>query len=104
MAVKAFPFAFDHRYRLAGLPFGVTPGTTGVTVGDELRVTFGPWRLRTPLTNITAVEVTGPYSSAKPPGPAHLPSPAGGVTFAPNGRQGVGWRFSEPVRAMEPTG
>jgi hypothetical protein len=104
MTAKKFAFAFDHRYRLAGLPFGVTPSTTSVTVGDELRVRFGPWRLRTPLTNITGVEVTGPFSFVKTAGPAHLSFSDRGLTFATNGRRGVCVRFREPVAAMEPTG
>ena len=42
-----FEFAFARAYRIAGLPFGVTPRTTWAEVGDgELRVRFGPWRMR----------------------------------------------------------
>src|SRR3954452_24714074 len=104
MTAKTFRFAFDHGHRLAALPFGVTPATARVTVGDALRVTFGPWRLRTPLTNIAAVEVTGPYGFAKTAGPAHLSFADRGVTFATNGRRGVCVRFREPVAAIEPTG
>ena len=104
MAAKEFPFAFDARYRLAGLPFGVTPRTARVTVGDELRVAFGAWRLCTPLSNITAVEVTGPYGFIKTAGPAHLSFSDRGVTFATNGLRGVCVRFQEPVRVLDPTG
>ena len=104
MTAKVFPFAFDPRYRLAGLPFGVTPRTTRVTVGDELRVAFGPWRLRTPLSNIAAVEVTGPYGFVRTAGPAHLSFADRGVTFATNGDRGVCVRFREPVRVLDPTG
>jgi len=104
MAAKVFPFAFDNRYRLAALPFGVTPRTARVTVGDELRVAFGPWRLRTPLANITAVDITGPYGFLKTAGPAHLSFSDRGVTFATNGARGVCVRFREPVRVLDPTG
>ena len=104
MAAKVFPFAFESRYRLAGLAFGVMPSTARVTVGDELRVTFGLWRLCTPLTNIAGVEVTGPYGFLKTAGPAHLSFSDRGVTFATNGQRGVCVRFREPVRALDPTG
>ena len=104
MAAKVFPFAFDPRYRLAALPFGVMPRTARVTVGDELRVAFGPWRLSTPLSNIAAVEVTGPYGFVKTAGPAHLSFSDRGVTFATNGQRGVCVRFREPVKALDPTG
>jgi hypothetical protein len=100
-----FPFRFDPSYRLAAMPFGVMPATTGVSVNDtELTVRFGPWRLRTPLDNVAGVEVTGPYSFVKTAGPAHLSFSDRGVTFATNGERGVCVRFHEPVRALDPTG
>src|SRR4051794_14950508 len=104
MARHTFPFAFDPAYRLAALPFGVMPGTARVVVDEDLGVTFGPWRLRTPLANITAVEITGPYSLVKTAGPAHLSFADRGLTFATNGRRGVCVRFERPVSGIEPTG
>src|SRR5439155_13897481 len=89
----------------AALPFGVLPGTTSVTVDDGiLQVRFGLWRLRTPMSNITGTEVTGPYSFPKTAGPAHLSFTDRGVTFATNGDRGLCIRFREPVRALDPTG
>jgi hypothetical protein len=100
-----FPFRFDTSYRVAALPFGVLPATTGVSVTDaDIAVRFGLWRMRTPLANIADVSVTGPYSFVKTAGPAHLSFTDRGVTFATNGEQGVCMRFHEPVRVMDPTG
>jgi len=103
--VTTYSFRFDPAYRVAALPFGVLPATTSVTVeGGELSVRFGLWRLRTPLTNITGTEVSGPYSFVKTAGPAHLSFTDRGVTFATNGERGLCIRFREPVRALDPTG
>lgn len=100
-----FRFRFDPAYRAAGLPFGVLPATTLVTVENgELRARFGPWRVRTPVRNVAGTEVTGPYSFIKTAGPAHLSFTDRGVTFATNGERGLCIRFHEPVRAMDPTG
>lgn len=103
--MTTFEFAFDPSYRRAGLLFGITPRTTGVTVdGDRLDARFGPWHLHTPLGNITAVHLTGPYGFVKTAGPAHLSAADRGLTFATNGRRGLCISFREPVRGIEPTG
>ena len=103
--MTTYSFRFDPAYRVAALPFGVMPATTSVVVDDSrLEVRFGPWRLRTPLTNIAGTEVTGPYSFVKTAGPAHLSFTDRGVTFATNGARGLCIRFREPVRALDPTG
>jgi hypothetical protein len=101
-------FRFDRAYRVAALPFGVTPRTTSVEVADgpeaELVVRFGPWRLRTPLSNVRSVQRAGPFAYLKTAGPAHLSFTDRGVTFATNGEAGVCMLFHEPVRALDPTG
>lgn len=103
--MTTFAFRFDPAYRAAGLPFGVMPATTSVVVeGGELQARFGPWRVRTPLSNVAGTEVSGPYSFVKTAGPAHLSFTDRGVTFATNGRRGLCIRFHEPVRAVDPTG
>jgi hypothetical protein len=103
--VTRHDFAFERAYRIAGLPFGVTPSTAYVDVVDgELSVRFGPWRLRTPLTNVTGVEETGGYTFLKTAGPPHLSLADRGVTFATNGRRGLCVSFAEPVRGIDPTG
>jgi hypothetical protein len=65
---------------------------------------FGPWRVRTPLTNITDVEVTGPYAFWKTAGPARYAITDRGLTFATNGDRGVLISFEKPVRGLDPLG
>ena len=102
---REFEFAFEGRYRLPALAFGVTPATAKVVVTDtELLVHFGPWRLRSPLSNVAGTQVTGDYAWHRTAGPAHLSLTDRGVTFASNSRQGVCVSFVDPVRAIEPTG
>ena len=108
MTVRRFDFAFSPRYLLAALPFGVTPRTTYVEVSDgddpSLKVRFGPWSLRTPLSNVRSATRTGPYAFAKTAGPAHLSFSDRGVTFATNGNAGVCLQLHEPVSGIDPTG
>ena len=48
-----FPFRFELGYRHAARLFGVTEGSTSITISEDvLRVRFGSWRVRTPLSNI----------------------------------------------------
>lgn len=99
-----FPFAFASSYRLAALPFGITPGTAWVEVDQaELRVRFGPWRMRTPLTNVASSEVTGGFSFLKTAGPPHLSFSDKGVTFATNGDRALCVQLHTPVPAIDPT-
>lgn len=100
-----FPFRFAHAYRLPAAAFGVTPATAWVLLDDEeLRVTFGFWRLHTPVANLAGAETTGPYGYLKTAGPAHLSLADRGLTFATNGERGVCVRFREPVAGIEPVG
>jgi hypothetical protein len=100
-----FAFLFDPRYERLSNLFGVTPENAWVEVGDErFEAHFGRWRVRTPLTNIKAVEVTGPYRLWKTAGPARLGVTDLGLTFATNGDRGVLVTFRDKVPGMEPTG
>lgn len=100
-----FTFDFDRSYRLAALPFGITPGNSWVEVDrDEMQVKFGPWSLRTPLTNITDNELSGDFAFIKTAGPPHLSLSDRGVTFATNGRRAVCLSFATPVKGIDPTG
>jgi hypothetical protein len=100
-----FEFAFAPGYRRLAWPLRVTPETAWVEVGDEtLDARFGPWRVRTPLTNITDAEVTGPYAFWKTAGPARLAITDRGLTFATNGDRGVLILFENPVSGLEPLG
>jgi hypothetical protein len=105
MSELVFPFRFAPAYRLPALLFGVTPLTAAVTVaGDELRVRFGPWRLRTRLGNVAGVHRTGGFAFLKTAGPAHLSMSDRGVTFATNGEDAVCAEFHDPVAVLDPSG
>lgn len=100
-----FGFAFTTKYRIPALLFGIAPATTNVHVDDsELRVRFGPWRLRTSRENIADCVETGGFSFLKTAGPAHLSLVDYGVTFATNPDRAVCIRFHDPVKAIEPLG
>jgi hypothetical protein len=105
---RRFEFRFTRPYRLAALPFGITPRTTHVEVtdgsGGELRVRFGPWSLRTPLSNVVSAQRTGPFAFPKTAGPPHLSFSDRGVSFATNGEDGVCVLLGEPVAGIDPTG
>jgi hypothetical protein len=100
-----FDFRFAPSYRLAALPFGVTPGNAWVEVTrDLLRARFGPWRLETARENITGTCITGPYGYLRTAGPAHLSMVDKGLTFASNGDRGLCMLFAEPVRGISRRG
>jgi hypothetical protein len=105
MSVEKFRFRFALPFRAAGLPFGVLPATTSVTVDDTmLTARFGPWRVHTPVSNVIGTQISGPYTFIKTAGPAHLSFTDHGVTFATNRRRGLCIQFDEPVRCLDPTG
>jgi hypothetical protein len=102
---ERFRFAFAPSYRLWALVFGVRPATAWVDVGDcALDARFGPWRVSTPLANVTDVAVTGSYAFWKTAGPARLAITDRGLTFATNGDGGVLISFRTPVRGLDPLG
>jgi hypothetical protein len=102
---RRFEFEFAPAYRRFAQAFRVTPGTAWVEVGDQaFQARFGPWDVRTPLTNITDVDVTGPYAFWKTTGPARLAITDRGLTFATNGDRGVLILFETPVRGLDPLG
>ena len=103
--VTGFPFEFEPGYRLAARPFGVTAASAVVELTEtDLAVRFGPWHVRTPLSNVVAASITGPYRFVKTAGPAHLSFSDRGLTFATNGRRGVFIEFAQPIQGIEPFG
>jgi hypothetical protein len=101
---RVFPFAFATSYRLPALLFGITPRTALVQVDDdELRVRYGPWSLRTPLSNIAGAELSGGFAFLKTAGPPHLSFSDRGVSFATNGDRALCVEFHEPVAGIDPT-
>ena len=102
---RRFEFRFTTPYRLAGLPFGVTPSTCEVQLrAGRLLARFGPWRAETALDNIDDVSLTGPYMFLKTAGPAHLSLADRGLTFATNADRGVCLTMREPIRGIDPFG
>ena len=100
-----FAFRFAARYRLAGLPFGIGPATTGVVLEPaHLRVRFGPWRMSVALRNIAAVELSGPFAFLKTAGPARLAISDRGLTLATTGERGVRLALHHPIPGIEPSG
>jgi hypothetical protein len=98
-------FAFTTPYRLAALPFGVTPRSAWAEVASGvLRVSFGRWRLHTEVSNVAGVEESGDYAFLKTAGPAHLSLSDRGITFATNPDRGLCLRFDEPTRVDFPVG
>ncbi len=105
METVRFAFRFAPSYRIAALPFGITPSRAWAELGDDvLVVRFGPWRLRTPLDNIEDATRTGRFGWLRTAGPAHLSLADRGVTFATNGDAAVCVAFRTPVRGIDPTG
>ncbi len=103
--MTSFPFLFAERYRRPARVFGVTPERTWVEVGaDQIAVRFGPWRVRTAVSNVSGTEVTGPYAFWKTAGPARLAVTDRGLTFATNGDRGVCLSFRSTVQGIEPFG
>jgi hypothetical protein len=101
---RHFPFRFDPAYRRLARLFGVTPDRASVKVGEELDARYGPWRVRTPLSNVAAAEATGPYSFLRTAGPARVAITDRGLTFASNGDRGVRIAFHSPVTGIERAG
>lgn len=99
-----FPLHVDLPFALFGLLFGVRPDRAEVVVSEDRFVArFGPWRVETPLSNVAAATVTGPYPWARVVGPARLSLADGGLTFATTTRRGVCVRFHEPVPGLVPS-
>jgi hypothetical protein len=101
--VQRFDFCFAPAYRVAARPFGITPERAWVQIDDEhLVASYGRWRLRTTLANISQVAITGPYRFYRTAGPARLGITDAGLTFASNGERGVLISFRERVPAIDP--
>jgi hypothetical protein len=103
--VPRFPFRFDPTYRRLARLFGVTPERAWVDLREGwLEARYGPWCVRTRMSNIAAAEVTGPYAFFKTAGPARLALTDRGLTFASNGDRGVCITFHSPVSGTGPFG
>jgi hypothetical protein len=102
---ERFEFAFDPTYGRLARVFGITPSKAWVEVDeDTFEARFGPWRVSTPMQNVSDVTTTGPYAFFKTAGPARLAITDRGLTFATNGERGVLISFATPVRGLDPLG
>ena len=100
---QRFQFRFAPAYELAARPFGITPRNAWVKVGQRhLEARYGHWRVITPLDNVAAVEITGPYRFFKTAGPPRLGITDLGLTFASNGDRGVLLSFRDRVSGLAP--
>jgi hypothetical protein len=100
-----FQFRFDPTYRRLARLFGITPERAWVDVGQaKFEARYGPWRVRTPTSNIADAKVTGPYTFFKTAGPARLAITDHGLTFASNGDRGVCITFRSPIPGIDPFG
>jgi len=100
-----FGFAFADRYRLPARLFGVTERSAVIQLSaGGLVCRFGPWTVRTAVSNVRDVSITGPYAWLKTAGPAHLSLADRGITLATNGVRGVCMQFHHPVAGIDPLG
>ncbi|WP_406045481.1 hypothetical protein OG799_14010 [Micromonospora sp. NBC_00898] len=99
---RRYEFRFDPVFRVPLALLGVRPRTAVVELDDDaLMVRFGPWRLRTPRSNITGAERAGPYRWWRAIGP-RLSQADRGVTFGTTVVAGVCVRFATPVPGLLP--
>lgn len=102
---KRFTFDFDSRYRWPAWLPGVKPSSAIVEIDDSfLQITFGPWTLKSPTTNIRGAALSGPYSVPKTIGSTRMSISDRGLTFATNPYRGVCISFRNPVPGIDPFG
>lgn len=82
----------------------MTPNSARINVENgELAVRFGPWRLRTPLSNIASTERSGPYKAYRAIGVRGSLADSG-VTFGTTTEGGLCVLFKERVSGLLPFG
>ncbi len=102
---RRFEFRFERDVARASAIFGVTARNAWVELRPgEVAARFGPWSMRTPLTNVVDAEVSGPYAWWKVAGPVRLSFTDRGATFATNKEAGVCLRFARPLAIAVPRG
>lgn len=98
-----FDFRFDPLTAPANYAFGVVPSRSWVEVGEtELTVQFGPWALRTPLSNVESTKVTDGFTVVDVAAPPNASILSREVTFASSTGPGALIRFREPVPGVLP--
>lgn len=93
-----FGYAIDKRYLPVLLPFLLRPARDGVTLTDEgsLVATFGPFKIATPLSNVTGAHITENYRWWTAVG-VRMSRVDDGLTFGTNRNGGVCIHFAEKV-------
>jgi hypothetical protein len=96
-----FPYRFDKRFAPMWLSGGALPWRDGVTITDDGRfvATFGLLRVDTPLANIAATHVTGPYRWWTAVGP-RLSFADDGLTFGTNPQRGLCIHFANRIKRV----
>ncbi|MCS7475607.1 hypothetical protein ACFFQW_26980 [Umezawaea endophytica] len=99
-----FEFAFDRNPEVGLRLAGITRRNSAVVVDEQwFTARFGPWTVRTPLTNVVSASVGGPYRWWTAVG-VRMSVSDRGLTFGSSTRSGVCLTFREPVRGIDPWG
>jgi hypothetical protein len=96
-ATRRFPIRLGRRSRPLLRLFGVTPARAFVELGDEFHARFGFFAARTPVSNIAAWRIEGPWRWITAVG-VRRSVHHGDVTFGGSHRGGVRIDFRAPVR------
>lgn len=100
--MATFEFEFESQYAWMLGVLGIRSGNSHVEVGDvELHAKFGRWEIVTPLSNITGYERSGNYKWFRVIG-IRGSWVDHGLTFGSSTRQGVCFKFAEPVDKLIP--
>lgn len=101
--MTTFDFEFHNRYRWLLLPLAVTPGNSRVSVSaaDGFFAKFGPWKVKTPISNITGFQESGDYKWYRAIG-IRGSATDHGLTFGSTTRHGVCLTFAEPIAPLIP--
>jgi hypothetical protein len=93
-----FGYAVDKRYLPVLLPFLLRPSRDGVTLTDDgaLVATFGPFKVTTPVSNVTGAHITRNYRWWTSCG-VRMSRVDDGLTFGTNHDGGVCIHFADKV-------
>jgi hypothetical protein len=96
--IRHFSYAIDKRYLPVLVPFLLRPTKDGVTLTDDasLVATFGLFKIRTPLSNVTGAHVTRGYRWWTAVG-VRMSGVDDGLTFGTNHDAGVCIHFATRV-------